>query len=794
MAFNFSGGERSRAGNVTGQQVSSGNRIAIHRNTGQMVAPTNHSGVTAAAKIAMQFVEQKNKQLQMEKDQREILQGMSMAAQGQAIDEIAQKDSWQNKIFGKTNLVDGAKAYYSANAGNKILQDIQDHMPDLARVSPEEARAKIQERVAFGSNTGDAMTDYQVQQQVLQRLPGIFKTQAKLNYEYRQQTISDAQRQAFSSSIDVSGQNLQQMATDPNTSATDIAASVQSLREALLPVEGQDREAWEKNVHAMLLSQAQMAGRPRRVTGEDGTIVEIPGSLWNLEAIRASGVIDALPHDKVDDVLRAFERAEGAMKKNVASNYSDRMATLQAMVVNPATGKAGKDVANYIDAMNRDYQKETGSQTPLIDSEQRAAYIGRNLNAITRLNEREEDRRERFRLKQIEHAMRRKEAGLAAKLAEDARIAKENAEQAFVSLNRFQAGRIAARDPSKNKTIQKVMDAEIDSAPDSVSKLQKLASWDVIHKGTQYDVQSTVKQLTSNPDFVGKNPDAAMQVLQNFEAMRNMIGPEKTSEYYGDQYKVLERFGAAMKSTGSPGAAWQTATSDLNRRYGRNGDADKAADEIIDEQKGSRWAELIGMSGSPVASDISGTSRAALRSALATEYEAAIEQTGSPEVARARAWNAINKPDGPVMTMGSLVIPAPPKGQMRIDAWLSSSRARGDNKPSIPPEDLKDAIQDAVTANLLGKSGKKAAIDQSKNWLFDNDASNTIINQVVLDGQPHLVVTAQPEDGGHEVVVHIPATEIMDHYNRTTRKKGFFTRAADAIGKGAEKAIQDANR
>ena len=304
MAFNFSGGERIRQ-NGSGQQVSSGNRITVHLNRGQTLPPA-HDGLSAAANIAMQFVAQKNKQLQIEKDQREILQGMSMAAQGQAIDEIAKSESWMNKIFGKTNLVDGARAYYSANAGNQILQDIQDHMPELAKLDPDEARAKVQERIAFGAQTGDPMLDFQVGQQVLGKMPGILKQQAKLNYEYKQTAIRDAQRNAFSSSIDVAAQSLQLAAGDPNTPAQDIANNIQAVREALMPVEGQDQEAWQKNVTDMILAQAQLAGRPRRIVGQDGQMMEVPGNLFGLEAIRASGVLDVLDPDKLDNVLRLY--------------------------------------------------------------------------------------------------------------------------------------------------------------------------------------------------------------------------------------------------------------------------------------------------------------------------------------------------------------------------------------------------------------------------------------------------------------------------------------------------------
>lgn len=792
MTFRFSTYERQSSGPRESRLVQNGpTPISVNMNQGQVLPPQEDSftrGLSGAMQIFNRFAETKAAQELQDRNQRELLQGMSMAAQGQAIDEIANGRSKLDKFFDNTNLMEGAKAYYTANEGNRVIEEIQNDMEDMFALNPDEARQKIQNKIN-AVKTGDEATDMQVRMQIMKRIPQLMKTQAKGHYDWQQEQMLRVQSNYMQSNAATLAQQLKQTSRDPSTNPKDIGVMLQDFAAGLMPVEGQNKTAWAKNVTQGIQLAAEQAGRPRTFTKSDGSTATETGDLWTLELYRQSGVIDALPAQQQKQALDAIEAAEGRARKKFAEDFSRPLAELSAMAVAPTEGMTAKQINAEIDNLNREYMEKTGSSIPLIDSGERKGYLEKSMLAITREREKRMERQERINERIADRAERRRErledrkqrmAERAAERAADraereaieaakeaAKVKAENDKAASIISFGDQAWSMAKRGYAFSEAdVQKVAAQRVDGAATFDEKLavMKHFSGQAI-KGVSDDLQRQVIKIDENPDFAQKNPDTLIALADRFNKMRSELGPDMTERYYGkDIYARLANFSTDYEATGNATAAWMHTDVTSKKGFSDYKEASKIAQEIIDDKRSSflgfEWGETSG---------IKGANEQVLKDALAREADSALRlANGDTEAAkRIAADRVLNAPDSKVMRVGDFVMSANGlSADERITSYISSSNVRKDGKVSIPPDEVGDVINDVLKEEFYGANGKPGRIDQTVNWFFKNKAAGTQLTQVQHDGKPALLVTAFGEDDAHTPITFVvTADRLVDHYN-----------------------------
>ena len=806
MTFRFSTYERQSSGPRESRLVQNGpTPISVNMNQGQVLPPQEDSfarGLSGAMQIFNRFAQTKAAQELQDRNQRELLQGMSMAAQGQAIDEIANGRSKLDKFFGNTNLMEGAKAYYTANEGNRVIEEIQNDMDDMFALNPDEARQKIQNKIN-AVKTGDEATDMQVRMQIMKRIPQLMKTQAKGHYDWQQEQMLHVQSKYMQSNAATVAQQLKQTSRDPSANPKDIGVMLQDFAAGLMPVEDQDRTAWAKNVTQSIQLAAEQAGRPRTFTKSDGTSVTETGDLWTLELYRQSGVIDALPAQQQKQALDAIEAAESRSRKKFAEEFSHPLADLAVMATAPTEGMTTKQINAEIDQLNREYMEKTGSSVPLIDSGERKGYLERSMLAITREREKRIEREDRIREKQQERAERRawraaaraearadgeaarREREAIEEAKEAAKIKAENDKAAFIISSGPDAWRMSKRGYAfSEQDVQNVANKMLDDVGSFDEKLAIMKRFDGnAISGMAYDLQRQVEKLDSTPDFAIKNPDTVLAVADRFNKVRAALGPDLTERYYGkDAYARLDNFSKDYEVTKNASAAWAKVDVTSKRGFSNYKEANDAAQEIIDDKRSSflgfEWGETA---------HVKGPNEAVLKHALAREMDNALRLTnGDKESAKRIATDRVmNAPNSSVMRVGDFVVDAAGvKPDERITSYISSAAVRKDGRVSIPPDETADVINEVLEQEFYGWAGNPAKIDQTKNWFFKNKASGTQMTHMIHDGKPALMVQAfGNDDAATPVSFVITADRLVKHYNET-RIKGKKT-----IGKRVSETI-----
>ena len=806
MAFRFSTYERQSSGPRESRLVQNGpTPISVNMNQGQVLPPQEDSftrGLSGAMQIFNRFAQTKAAQELQDRNQRELLQGMSMAAQGQAIDEIANGRSKLDKFFGNTNLMEGAKAYYTANEGNRVIEEIQSDMDDMFALNPDEARQKIQNKIN-AVKTGDEATDMQVRMQIMKHIPQLMKTQAKGHYDWQQEQMLRVQSNYMQSNAATVARQLKQTSRDPSANPKDIGVMLQDFAAGLMPVEDQDRTAWAKNVTQSIQLAAEQAGRPRTFTKSDGTAVTETGDLWTLELYRQSGVIDALPAQQQKQALDAIEAAESRSRKKFAEEFSHPLADLAVMATAPTEGMTTKQINAEIDRLNREYMEKTGSSVPLIDSGERKGYLEKSMLAITREREKRIEREDRIREKQQERAERRAERAAARAEAradreaarrereaieeakEAAKVKAENDKAAFIISSGPDAWRMSKRGYAfSEQDVQNVANKMLDDVGTFDEKLAIMKRFDGnAISGMAYDLQRQVEKLDSAPDFATKNPDTVLAIADRFNKVRAALGPDMTERYYGkDAYARLANFSKDYEVTRNAGAAWANVDVTSKRGFSNYKESSDAAQEIIDDKRSSflgfEWGETA---------HVKGPNEAILKNALAREMDDALRLTnGDKESAKRIATDRVlNAPDSSIMRVGDFVVNAKGvKPDERITSYISSAAVRKDGQVSIPPDEAADVINEVLEQEFYGWAGNPAKIDQTKNWFFKNKASGTQMAHIIHDGKPALMVSAfGNDDAATPISFVVTGDRLVKHYNETRikGKKTFGKRVSETI-------------
>lgn len=334
-----------------------------------LMPDTSHPLVDLASKVLGEAAKQEAKQ---ERTAR-FLTGMQRAAAGDAIKDIAEEQPWYSKLFGESDVVEGARVYTAHQKAETLASTFEEAMPELSKLSPQEAQAYFTKTVQE-QMTGDDATDLAVMQSISKTMPAVMKRHAKEHYGYLQREAVVAQQAAWTGSartIRARANNLaKEMAFGP-ADATDLQAAVSSLKELMAPAPGQDIDNWRESVTSFLVSEAKS------------------GNFHVLNGLRARGEGDpdltrALTEKQRQAVESAAEAGENLQRNRYSYEWSDRLAEIETRAKLPQPGEKGEGTSAAIDALNLQYRVATGSTQGIITPEKKAALTAGTAEAIVR--------------------------------------------------------------------------------------------------------------------------------------------------------------------------------------------------------------------------------------------------------------------------------------------------------------------------------------------------------------------------------------------------------------------------
>lgn len=206
--------------------------------------------LTELAKMGQELLAPK---IAAEKD-RQFLEGMSRAATGVAVQEIMDEQSPLTKVFGDAPAVEGARVYTVAAKKASYVADVQNRMPELAKVSPDQLPAVIQQDIQ-GQLTGDPATDALLQRELLTAMPDLIRQHTKAAFLYQQGEADKAARTAMSATY-AELSSIYRAA--PGTVTLDqMDKAEQRLYEVLTPPPGVDEEKHKDRIADTLVTDLE---------------------------------------------------------------------------------------------------------------------------------------------------------------------------------------------------------------------------------------------------------------------------------------------------------------------------------------------------------------------------------------------------------------------------------------------------------------------------------------------------------------------------------------------------------
>ncbi len=183
-------------------------------------------------------------------------EGIRKAASGQTMAEIVGGESWMSKIFGDSNLIEGARIYSAQAQSNKWDVEVLNKMNgDWKAIPPDLITGNITGLVD-DYLTGDAGTDNIIQQNVVKKLGTVFKAHTAAHYEYRQTEMYNSSVAAQASTLG-SFQSVIGLANQGKLQSSDVEIGIMDLLNIFQPVEGQDKDSHLRAVTDSLTIAAQ---------------------------------------------------------------------------------------------------------------------------------------------------------------------------------------------------------------------------------------------------------------------------------------------------------------------------------------------------------------------------------------------------------------------------------------------------------------------------------------------------------------------------------------------------------
>lgn len=325
-------------------------------------------GANATLEVLMKVGESIMAPMLKQRKAEAYVAGMQRAMQGEAVTEIANEQPWYSKIFGDSDVVEGARAYASNTLAQTTVNDMEARMPELRKLGAQEAQAYFVDTV-MKSATGDPATDLAVMQSLTRTLPSLMKRQAKEHYGYQQERATAAEDTSFRSAAEA----LQAQGNPLSTgyvSPEEFANKQRAFIRGQVPAAGRDEKNW-KDAQTARYIKAARAGQFHAVNAGYMPLEE-----------GAPSAIEALDERQQTAIAAAVEAGQSLMVNKYSEKWAPDLAKLQYDAAIPAVGDTPQALGERIDGINLKFQAETGSRQGLISPRAKAALMTRSGSEI----------------------------------------------------------------------------------------------------------------------------------------------------------------------------------------------------------------------------------------------------------------------------------------------------------------------------------------------------------------------------------------------------------------------------
>lgn len=340
---------------ITAQQPSGYDR---QRQT-QILEDANQSNLKALSAFSG-LVADKLKQ----KQEEQFAEGYLRHQQGESVASIAEEQPFGD-LFGDSSAVRGARMRQSENAGQALVQYVQQNQGDLSRMTLDEQRTVIGKFVS-DLGTDDPEADMLIAQGAMRMMPAMLDNLARTSEMENQRQAAVAQADGMKQAGDSMRYAKSQFETGqmaPEHYEQLKANYIQQLQ----PLPGQSNASYRAALTGQLMQLSK-----------DGSF-EMAGLVYDNVL---SPQLTPEERMQMEGQMKTAQ-AQWQMENPQSRDFTDFRVQLPAQI-EAGTYTSAEDVEGAIDRMNADYKVQTGSLSPLIDNKERAQQVARWMDYNTR--------------------------------------------------------------------------------------------------------------------------------------------------------------------------------------------------------------------------------------------------------------------------------------------------------------------------------------------------------------------------------------------------------------------------
>ena len=721
--------------------------------------------ISAAVRAVAQGQYQATEKVLTPYRQEQVLKGMQAVAMGQTVNQVAAERPAYATLFGDTDATLGAKLYAKAAKGQEVIKGIQEAMPELRKLGPDQARQAILKHVN-SVQTGDPAVDTEIQTKLMESFPGLMDTYTKQAIQYQQERLTAAQR-GF---MDMAGQEVQAFmanASMTGESKADLQRALSSVArwdQAVQPLPGQRPEIWQKNLIDSLELQIGAIGEQEAYLREDGT--------QGLRTKGAHGIFALLNHSQVVQQLpeaerqRLMDKAELAFKKatpKYMEPFAKEIAMLKTRVSHPGPGDNVNAMMARLQEISDQSQRLSGSPYPLFDANDTVAMQSQMAVNIARKKEEQLAKMEADRKEEMRYLRDKRDRAEAEALKE---LIKEKhlldltnlAKADPVSFERAVLIRAVSADQQQQVYARVFTDPSVPQ--ETMDLVMRVSS--VAPRIAQLQYMPRAQEVLTRPvEEVAKSSDQFMGVITQYRDLEARWGADKAAQAFGGA-NYAKALRAGMKAL-DMGADPKEATMVAQRTFGgytppRASQTDlKMAKEAIKEYAGygffSIFTDKTKGQIAQLASGLKDGGSEAFQADVYTRAKEIAELENIPvEKALPTAFTQMLSGETPrYAIIGGQAVPSMFNGERSfVDALVYPKEGAG-----VPLDKAKEAMEGAIE-----KAMEKYPLAKMVDVMHQSGGSTI----------PHIMIRVM-DSSGNVQKVSITDRDVQDYYKESMKPK-----------------------
>lgn len=276
------------------------------------------------------------------------ISGMQRAMQGEAVTDIVNEQPWWSKLFGSSDVVEGARAYTGNSTAQLAAAQMTDDMPNLRTMDGPTAQQYFVKKVN-DSMTGDAATDLSIQQALTKSMPGVMRIQAKEHYAWKQEQATAAENASF----DAGAKNLQAQGESMVLAPGELQNLQRDFVSQQVPAAGRDLKNWQDAQMDRLIKAAR-AGQFHATAAAQ---LPIDGKS------DGPSLLSTLKDDQQAQVMLAIERGQKDAVKDYVPSVASEMSDIKVRSEKPGAfpGTTAEGLYQRALTVNKTYMDKTGN-------------------------------------------------------------------------------------------------------------------------------------------------------------------------------------------------------------------------------------------------------------------------------------------------------------------------------------------------------------------------------------------------------------------------------------------------